>query len=162
MGLLLIGGRCLEVIFVSKVQYGISKWWSLFGGGRYLRFDWVLLNSSIDRKWFYVTGNFRLTTRKSYVKLIRRTHFSGKTSQETLDDEDDEEEDDNNSSNNETSDSDEAMQVQFNDGWLMVPNRCSRSVLCCNSWSLCPKNQLSVPPNVFITCASKKGLETLA
>ena len=37
--------------------------------------------------------------------------FSGKTSQETHDEEDEEEEDDNNSSNDETSDSDEAMQV---------------------------------------------------
>jgi hypothetical protein len=34
--------------------------------------------------------------------------------------EDDEEEDDNNSSNNETSDSDEAMQVHFDDEFLLV------------------------------------------
>ena len=50
-----------------------------------------------------------------YLEFTGRTYFSGKTSQETLDDEDDEEEDDNNSSNNETSDSDEAMQVQFDE-----------------------------------------------
>ena len=54
--------------------------------------------------------------------LLDKTIFSGKTSQETLDDEDDEEEDDNNSSNNETSDSDEAMQVQFDDEFRLVLN----------------------------------------
>ena len=57
----------------------------------------------------------RFRSVNGYLEFTGRTYFSGKTSQETLDDEDDEEEDDNNSSNNETSDSDEAMQVQFDE-----------------------------------------------
>ncbi len=42
--LLLTSGRCSEVIYVIKGQMEpITDRWSLFGSGRYLRFDWTFL-----------------------------------------------------------------------------------------------------------------------
>ncbi len=41
-GDLLTSGRCSVVIFVIIVPNGTSKWWSLFGGGCWLRFDCIL------------------------------------------------------------------------------------------------------------------------
>jgi len=36
---LLTGGRCSQVNYIVKVQYGASKWWYLLTDGRYDRWQ---------------------------------------------------------------------------------------------------------------------------
>lgn len=45
---LLTGGRCLKVEYVKKQNLDskmvlVLEWWSLFGGGRYIRHDCIFL-----------------------------------------------------------------------------------------------------------------------
>ncbi len=54
---LLTSSRCSEVIYVKKVQYGIMVVigrWSLFGGGRKLRFDFTQITQSYEKSKFLI------------------------------------------------------------------------------------------------------------
>ncbi len=73
---LLTSGRCSEVIYAMKGQFGTSKWWSLWTGVCYSRLVVSSILTVYTMLWWYFTfWNFLFRNFLKFCLLLNPCHF---------------------------------------------------------------------------------------